>query len=99
MTVLSLLQTLGRPVAYGYHSADQELPYFCLMGAGQDVFEADTTYYVKKDRTQIEYYFKQKDSAFEDEIEELLLEHGLRYEKSEDVYIEDQGVFLIYYTV
>lgn len=99
MTVLEMLQTLERPVAYGYHSADQELPYFCIMGAGQDVFEADNTYYTKQNRTQIEYYFKAKDGTFEAEIEDLLLSNGHRYEKSEDVYIEDQDVFLIYYTI
>lgn len=99
MTVFQMMQQLGRPVAYGFHSKPQELPYFCLMGAGQDQFLADNTYYKKRDRTQIEYYFKHKDPDFEGEIEDLLLENGFRYEKSEDVYLEDEGVFLIYYDI
>ncbi len=69
------------------------------MGAGQDQFEADTTYYVTKDRTQIEYYFTEKDSAFEKTIENLLLENNYRYDKSEDIYLEDEDVFLIYYDI
>ena len=32
-------------------------------------------------------------------IEALLLENGYLYDKSEDVYIEDEGVFVIYYTI
>lgn len=99
MTVFRMLQTLGRPVAYGYHSTEQELPYFCIVGNGQDQFQADNTYYLVQNRTQIEYYFKRKDPAFEAEIEALLLENGFRYDKTEDIYIEDQDVFLIYYDI
>lgn len=99
MTVYQMMATLGRPVAYGYHSKEVELPYFCLMGTGQDRFEADNTYYTTKDRTQIEYYFKRKDPAFEHQIEALLLQNGYRYEKSEDAYLDDQDVFLIYYDI
>lgn len=97
--IFTLLQTLGRPVAYGYHTKERELPFLCLMGAGQDHFEADTTYYVTKDRYQIEYYFRKKDGAFEAEIEALLLSNGHRYEKSEDIYIDDEDVFVIYYDI
>ena len=99
MTVFQMLQTLGRPVAYGYHSTEQELPYFCIVGNGQDQFQADNTYYVTKDRTQIEYYFKKKDPELEAEIEALLLANGFRYDKTEDIYVEDQDVFLIYYDI
>lgn len=99
MTIFQLLQTLGLPVAYGYHSKEQELPYLCIIGAGQDQFEADTTYYVTKDRWQIEYYFKKKDPALEAQIESLLLENNYRYDKSEDTYLDGQDVFLIYYDI
>ena len=99
MTLFQLISTLGKPVAYGYHSSPQELPYFCIMGAGQDQFEADNTYYTKHDRWQVEYYFINKDPVFENSIEELLLNNGYKYEKSEDVYIEGEGVFVIYYDI
>ena len=99
MTLYQMIATLGKPVAYGYHSTPQTVPYFVLMGAGQDQFQADNTYYKKADRWQIEYYFKKKDPEFEGQIEDLLLSNGYRYEKSEDVYIDGEDVFLIYYTV
>ena len=94
MTLFQLLSTLGKPVAYGYHSKAQELPYFCIMGIGQDQFEADNTYYTKQDR-----YFINKDPVFENQIEELLLNNGYKYSKSEDVYIEGEDVFVIYYDI
>ena len=99
MTVYQMLETLGRPVAYGYHTGDKQLPYFCIMGAGQDQFVADNTYYKTRDLWQIEYYFKKKDVTLESQIEALLLENGYLYSKSEDVYLEDQDVFVIYYDI
>ena len=99
MTVYQIINSLGKPTAYGYHSKRQDLPYFCIMGAGQDQFEADNTYYTKQDRWQIEYYFITKDPDFENSIEQLLLSYGYKYTKSEDVYIEDEDVFVIYYDI
>lgn len=99
MTVYQMLATLERPVAYGYHSTPQTPPYFCIMGSGQDVFAADNTYIAKDDRWQIEYYYKTKNPEYEATIESLLLTNGYQYEKSEDVYLEDEDLFLIYYYI
>ena len=99
MTLFQLLQTLKIPVAWGYHSQTQELPYLCLIGAGQEQFEADNTYYTKKNLWQVEYYFIEKDPEIEEQIESLLLDNGYKYSKSEDVYIEGEGIFVIYYDV
>ncbi len=99
MTLFQLLQTLKIPVAYGYHKKPQELPYLCLIGAGQGQFEADNTYYTKKNLWQVEYYFIEKDTDTEEQIENLLLDNGYKYSKSEDVFIEDEGIFVIYYDV
>lgn len=97
MTVFELLQTLELPVVYGRHTKKVETPYLLLTGAGQDHFEADTTYYVTKDRWTLEYYFSKKDPELEKRIETLLLDNGYRYEKSEDLYLDDQEVFFVYY--
>ena len=99
MTIYQLLTTLDVPVAYGYHSKPQTLPYMCIIGAGQDQFQADNTYYTKEDHWQIEYYFINKDPNFEATIESLLLDNGYKYTKSEDIYIEDEDVFVIYYDI
>ena len=98
-TLFRQLQSLGLPVAYGYHSEWKDPPYLCIIGAGQEQFPADDTYYTTRNLTQIEYYFAKKDANFEESIEQLLLGQGLLYDKSEDVYLEDQDIFLIYYTV
>lgn len=97
-TVFRLLETLGLPVVYGIHTERPDtLPYLALLGDGQYQFPADDTYYYKQELYQAEYYFRKKDPEMEQRIEQLLLDNGYLYDKSEDTYLNDQGVFLIYY--
>lgn len=99
MTLYQLLSTLNIPVSYGLFTNPPALPYLCIIGAGQEHFEADSTYYVKRDNWQIELYFKVKDPDVEESIEDLLLSNGYKYEKSEDVYIENEGIFMVFYDI
>ena len=102
MTIFELLQTLGIPVAYSHfkeENAPVRPPYLVYLGAGQDDTAADNDYVYKRNRYQIEYYFADKNEEQEAAIEELLADNGYLYEKSEDVYIEDEGVFVIYYMI
>ena len=100
MTVYQTLATIGLPVAYAFQvDTDSPLqpPYLVYIGDGQDTFDADNTHYFRKNRYQVEYYFTQKNEEIEAVIEEALLDEGFLYEKSADVYIEDENVFVIYY--
>lgn len=103
MTLFETLQTIGLPCAYSHFRDDgvapKEPPYLVYLGAGQDTFQADNTHYYRENRYQIEYYFKDKNEEMEAEIEDALLANGFLYEKSEDVYIESEGVFVIYYQI
>lgn len=94
-----LLQQLGLPFAYSHYKGDIEPPYIVYIGNGQDTFGGDNTWYHRRNRYQLEYYFKEKNEAEEDRIERILLENGYNYEKSEDAYIESEGVFVIYYQI
>ena len=69
------------------------------IGNGQTVMEADNTHYWRENTYQVEYYYKTKNEANETAIENALLSAGFLYDKSEDIYIEDQGVFVIYFYV
>lgn len=102
MTFYEKLQTIGLPCAYSHFRGPEvpaAPPYLVYLGAGQDVMEADNTHYWRENRYQVEYYFTEKNEATETAIEDALLGAGYLYDKSEDVYIEDEGVFVIYYTV
>ena len=61
--------------------------------------EADNTLYWRENTYQVEYYFATKNEENEEAIEEALLRDGYLFEKSEDVPIEDEDIFVIYYDV
>lgn len=99
MSVYATLQSTGLPCAYSHFRTSQEPPYIVYIGNGQDVFEADNTHYWKQNAYQVEYYFTTKSESNEASIENALLSAGYLYEKSEDIYIEDEDVFVIYYYI
>lgn len=99
MTLFQVLQSTGLPCAYSHFKTKKSPPYIVYIGNGQNVMEADNTHYWKANRYQIEYYFTTKSEQNEEAIERALLDNGFLYDKSEDVYIENQGVFVIYYYV
>lgn len=101
-TLYQILSVLNIPCCYSHFTdkdAPKAPPYIVYIGQGQDTFSADNTWYHRENNYQIEYYFKTKDEDMEASIEQHLLDNGFLYEKSEDVYIEDEGVFVIYYTI
>lgn len=97
MTVFETLQTLGLPIVYGAHTERIQTPYLLLTGGGQLQAPADDTYVWKEELYQLEYYFTDKDPDLEERIEAMLLDMGRLYDKSEDLYLNDQKVFMIYY--
>ncbi len=97
MNIYTELKTLGLPVAYGKFSETPTPPYIAYMGAGQNNTLADDKNYQSTNRYRIEYYFKTKDESRETLIETLLSKYV--YTKSEDVYIEGEDLFVIYYEI
>lgn len=99
MTIYQVLQSTKLPCAYSHFKTPQEPPYILYIGSGQNVADADDTHYWTENTYQIEYYFTEKNEANEAAIEDALLSQGYNYTKSEDVYIEEEDVFVIYYEV
>lgn len=99
MIIMDILKEQGLRAAYGKFDTPQPLPYAIYLGAGQDHFTADDTYYTSSNEYQVEYYFQKKNSDKEAALEAAFLDAGYLYEKSEDVYIESEKVYIIYYTI
>ncbi len=99
MTIYQTLQSTNLPCAYSHFKKKQSPPYIVYIGNGQETFQADNTHYWKQNTYQVEYYFTTKNEQHEASIENALLEAGYLYEKSEDIYIEDEDVFVIYYYI
>lgn len=96
-SIYTVLQTLNIPAAYSHFKTEQSPPYVVYLGAGQTVERADNTHFWSQSRYQIEYYFKEKDEASEAALEDALLKYEYQFTKSEDVYIEAEDLFVIYY--
>lgn len=97
--IYDTLQSTNLPCAYSHFKTKQEPPYIVYIGNGQETFEADNTHYWKTNSYQVEYYFTEKNEQNEASIEDALLNAGYLYEKSEDTFIESEGVFVIYYYI
>lgn len=96
--IVEALQTSGLPCTYSHFREPMEPPFVVYLGGGQNKLEADDTHYWHENTYQVEYYFKTKNEENEEAIEQALLAGGFLFEKSEDVYIDDEDVFVIYYT-
>lgn len=103
MSIQTTLQTIkqqtGIPVAYSHFKKAVTPPFIVYMGDGQNQFHAEDTVYWRENEYTVEFYFTKKDEALEASIEDALLAGGFRYTKSEDAFIESEGVFVIYYYV
>lgn len=100
MTIYKVLQETGLPCVYShFKKTPVKPPYLTYIGQGQDKDLADNTYPWRENRYQVEYYFTEKSQTNEAAIEDTLLKYGFNYTKSEDVFIESEDVFVIYYMI
>ena len=102
VTFFETIQATGLPCVYSHYEQGREdirFPYLAYHGNGQNTFGADNTYHWRENQYTLEYYFLEKDEEQEAELEQVLLDAGYLYDKSEDVYIDTEGVFVIYYGI
>ena len=96
MLILSEMQI---PFAY-HHFAEGdavEPPFICYLLPGSNNFSADGKVYHKINEVHIELYTDLKDLAVEQQVEDVLDEHEIFYNKSE-VWIESEKLYEVLYT-
>ena len=94
-----LLKSIGIPVGYFVNPQPGAVPFLVYYGAGSDNFGADDRVYTKDARWNIELYVTRKDVALEERIEKMLDDAEIVWEKGQDVYIDEEKVFLIPYYI
>ena len=97
-----LLQILNETqISFAYHHfAEGELPeppFICYLLPGSNNFSADGKVYYKINGVHIELYTDLKDLAVEQQLEDVLDEHGIFYNKSE-TWIESEKLYEVLYT-
>lgn len=96
-----LLQILNETqIPYAYHhfakGESPEPPFICYLLPGSNNFSADGKVYYKINEVHIELYTDLKDLAVEQQLEDVLDEHGIFYNKSE-TWIESEKLYEVLY--
>ena len=97
--LLQILSEMQIPFAY-HHFAEGESPeppFICYLLPGSNNFSADGKVYYKINEVHIELYTDLKDLAVEQQLEDVLDEHGIFYNKSE-TWIESEKLYEVLYT-
>ena len=97
--LLQILSETQFPFAY-HHFAEGESPeppFICYLLPGSNNFSADGKVYYKINEVHIELYTDLKDLAVEQQLEDVLDEHGIFYNKSE-TWIESEKLYEVLYT-
>ena len=97
--LLQILSETQIPFAY-HHFAEEESPeppFICYLLPGSNNFSADGKVYYKINEVHIELYTDLKDLAVEQQLEDVLDEHGIFYNKSE-TWIESEKLYEVLYT-
>ena len=92
-----LLQILNETqISFAYHhfaeGESPEPPFICYLLTGSNNFSADGKVYYKINEVHIELYTDLKDLAVEQQLEDVLDEHGIFYNKSE-TWIESEKLY------
>lgn len=93
-----MMQEMGLPFAY-HHFAEGESPqppFLIFLSPGENTFSADNLKYYSFKQLDIELYTDEKAPEKEMEIETVLKEHHIFYNKSE-VWIESEKLYEVLY--
>ena len=99
--IYDLLKTLGIPVAYNHFDVSQNAvpPFIAYRENTPDTFKADGRTYYRPYEFEIELVTEKKDVALEKTIEELLNTNNRPYDKSDEVWYEDEKIYHNFYEI
>ena len=96
--VMTMLSELDIPFAYDHFAEGEspEPPFICFLFPGSDNFSADNIVYAAFEELHIELYTDEKDPELEANVESVLSEHELFWQKTE-VWIESEKLYEVLY--
>lgn len=97
--LLKIIKAIGIPFAYDHFAEGEAVdpPFICYLLPDSDNFAADGKVYFKANEVHIELYTDTKDLSVEQQVEAVLDEHGIYYDRSE-VWIESEKLYEVLYT-
>ena len=97
--LLEIIKAMGIPFPYDHFAEGEAVdpPFICYLLPDSDNFAADGKVYFKANEVHIELYTDTKDLSVEQQVEAVLDEHGIYYDRSE-VWIESEKLYEVLYT-
>ena len=99
--IYDLLKTLKIPVAYDHFDVAQNVtpPFVAYRESSLETFKADSKVYYRPYSFEIELITEKKDIALEKTIEELLTNNNIPYDKSDEVWDENEKIYHNFYEI
>ena len=96
--VMAMLTECNLPFAYDHFAEGEspDPPFLVFLFPGTDNMFADNQVYYKVNELNIELYTDKKDPEIEIQIEDILSDHEIAYEKTE-VWIESEKMYEVMY--
>lgn len=99
--IFDLLKTLNIPVAYDHFTSDKRVtpPFMAYREISPDTFKADNKTYYRPYEFEIELVTETKNVALENQIEELLDNNNIPYDKENELWDEDEKIYHNFYII
>ena len=96
--IMTMMQETGLPYAYDHFAEGEspEPPFAVFLFPTSNNFGADNRVWQKINRLRIEVYTDYKQPNIENQIETVLDQHGLYYDKTE-VWIQSENLYEVAY--
>ena len=97
--LLEMMAEIPFPSAYDHFAEGEspEPPFITYLLPGSDNFAADGKVYFRVTEVHIELYTDEKNPEVEAQVEAVLDEHGIFYDKTE-VWIESEKLYEVIYS-
>ena len=97
--LLEMMAEIPFPSAYDHFAEGEspEPPFITYLLPGSDNFAADGKIYFRVTEVHIELYTDEKNPEVEAQVETVLDEHGIFYDKTE-VWIESEKLYEVLYS-
>lgn len=89
-------ETQGFQYAYGMFDCDVEPPHLVAITTDSANLMADNKVYLKKEKIQLDYTYKEKDIIEQHKIEDIILK-DVSWNKTEETYLSDEKVWQVSY--
>ena len=99
--IYDLLRTLNIPVAYDHFDSDKEvpIPFIAYRETSPNTFKADGITYHQFFNYEIELVTEKKEIALERQIEGLLTQNNIPYDKYDEVWDNDEKIYHNFYEI